>query len=147
MSFPLVVDVSVSAAWVLPDECNELADSVLRQVLSGEVQLLLPDIWQLETINVLRNAVIRKRVEVKEVWSALDFIDRLPITFAPGSAEERRVLMRHTLEYGLTPYDAAYFHLALTRRVQLLSADSDLLRLRNRFAWIRSLEDFCAPAA
>ena len=146
MKTPIVVDVSVSAAWVLPDERNDLAEAVLRRVLSEELHLILPDIWQLETINVLRNAVTRKRLDADEVGYALDIVDSLPITFAPCLAEDRRTLMRLTLEHGLTPYDAAYLHLAQTRRVDLLSADSDLLRLRARFPWIRALEDFCAPA-
>lgn len=144
MSVAIVVDVSVSAGWVLPDERNGLADRLLERVLAGELRLVAPETWYLETMNVLRNAVRRNRMTVDEVWPALDFADRLPLTIAPNAVEERRALMRHALEHGLTPYDAAYFHLAQTQRISLISADSDLLGLRGRFAWIRSLEDFCA---
>lgn len=146
MTTALVVDVCVSAAWMLPDERSTLADELLQRILAGEFRLVLPEIWQLESLNVLRNLLVRRRLTLDELELALDFLDQLPIEIVSTPSKDRRTLMRLAREHGLTPYDAAYFHVAQSHGLHLLTADQDLLRLREQFPWIKGLHEFGAPA-
>ena len=47
-----VLDCSVSAAWCFRDEKNSYVDSVLESFAEG-YHALVPQIWILETINLL----------------------------------------------------------------------------------------------
>ena len=55
-----VVDASVSAAWVLPDEATAFTAAALQATAAGEVWV--PVLWGLEMTNLLQSAQRRKRI-------------------------------------------------------------------------------------
>jgi predicted nucleic acid-binding protein len=95
-------------------------------------------------INALRTAVRRGRLKEPEAAAAALRLERLPVESVPTAAQGHGVILSAALEHGLTGYDAAFFALARAQGAQLVTNDDDLLRLRPRFPWILSLEDFCA---
>lgn len=143
----VVIDGSVTAAWVVLDETTALTVDLFERVQRHEISFLAPEMWHFEMLNVLRNSVLRGRMSEEEALHAVDTLTRIPVTIIPRTDADSEAILRHALRHKLTAYDATYFHLAQSRGVDLLTEDRDLLRLRSRFAWIRSLEDFCAPGA
>ena len=120
----IVVDVSVSAAWFLPDEASPLTEAALQATALGEVWV--PALWLLEIGNLLLSAQRRKRIsdskrrELVAAAAALRLrVDREPVAMLELDGLASR--------YQLSAYDAAYLELALRRGLPLATLDSALL--------------------
>jgi predicted nucleic acid-binding protein len=74
----LVVDASVTIAWLFGAERADLARRALRAVV--EEGAAVPSLWRLEVANALRNAVRRKRCDEGYAARCLERLSRLPIT-------------------------------------------------------------------
>jgi predicted nucleic acid-binding protein len=121
----LVLDASMTIAWLFDDERTDAAHAVmLRVAAEGAV---VPCLWRLEVANVLRNAVRRKRCDEAYVDRSLQRLGRLPVTADDETNEHAwsgtRALSR---QYGLTAYDAAYLELAIRKAKPLATCDAAL---------------------
>ncbi len=56
-----VVDASITAAWLLPDEASELSEALLSA--TARMNVWVPALWQLETCNLLLSARRRNRID------------------------------------------------------------------------------------
>ena len=120
----LVLDASVAAAWVLPDEENSVADAILHRVAAeGAVAPSL--IWH-ELRNIFLMAARRGRLPQDEIVPSLLRLRRLPIETVDVSASGDATLIGLASTYGLTAYDAAYLALAEDRDLPLATADRTL---------------------
>ena len=63
----LVVDASISGAWLLPDENSGKAAEVLAAALNGEVMVSVPDLWSYEIVHLLIAANRRGRIDLDQV--------------------------------------------------------------------------------
>ena len=119
-----VVDASVSAAWLLPDEATEQTEAMLLATATHEVWV--PSLWLLEVGNLLLGAQRRRRItadkrrELAAAASALRLrVDRQPVTIS--------ALDDIAAGHALTAYDAAYLELAMRRGLPLATLDDALL--------------------
>ena len=119
-----VVDASVSAAWLVPDEATPVTEAVLRATATHD--LWVPALWLLEVGNLLLRAQRRrritgaKRLELVAAASALRIrVDRESVSLIAIDA----LAARHQL----SAYDAAYLELALRRDLPLATLDDALL--------------------
>ena len=119
-----VVDASVSAAWLVPDEATPVTEAVLRATATHN--LWVPALWVLEVGNLLLRAQRRrritgaKRLELVAAASALRIrVDRESVSLIAIDA----LAARHQL----SAYDAAYLELALRRDLPLATLDDALL--------------------
>ena len=121
---PLVVDSSVTAAWILPDERTPAALKARSQVLLEGG--LVPAHWWYETRNTLLMAERRNRTTEALNALALSTLVQLPIvqTQPHDDAKIFAVARRHRLTF----YDAAYLELAAREKVALATFDSELAR-------------------
>jgi predicted nucleic acid-binding protein len=121
---PFVIDASMTASWVLPDEQSEIA--ILwkeRLTLGGAVA---PAIWWYEVRNLLLMAERRSRIDGKYVEIALGLLDNYPITIA--DRPEAGVVMQLARHHDLTIYDATYLELALRMEIPLATFDKALVK-------------------
>lgn len=119
----VVVDASVSAVWLLPDETDELSEALLSA--TSRIDVWVPALWQIEICNLLASAQRRRRItEVKrrELVSAAAGL-RLRVDREPVSMPELDALAG---TYGLSAYDAVYLELALRRMLPLATTDGRL---------------------
>ena len=122
----LVVDASVAAAWVLPDEDNAAADAILHRVAAeGGV---VPDLIWHELRNILLMAARRGRLVGSEIVPSLLRLRRLPLETTDSAAGGDAALIAIALSRDLTAYDAAYLLLAKERGLPLATADRALRR-------------------
>jgi predicted nucleic acid-binding protein len=119
---PFVVDASLLAAWLLPDEASAGSDALFARV--EKEGLLAPDLLRHEVRSVLVNAVRRKRVTPDHISWALRRLEQLPIRFA-GAGDDRDVIALAE-RHALTPYDAVYLWLAREESVPLATFDRRL---------------------
>jgi predicted nucleic acid-binding protein len=124
MSF--ILDASVAAAWVLPDEETSAADIILHRVAAEGAAA--PSLLWHELRNILLMAARRGRLSQEEVVPSLLRLRRLPIETVDVSASGDAALIRLASAYALSAYDAAYFALAEDRDLPLATADKALRR-------------------
>jgi len=123
-----VLDASVTAAWLLPDEHTEAARRAYARLRAAVVEAHAPDLWLWECGNIIANAVRRGRLSADDAlltWSVLDAVrTRVELQgFEPGQV---RACLALGLDHGLSIYDASYLWLAVSRRLPLLTHDERL---------------------
>jgi predicted nucleic acid-binding protein len=120
----LVLDYSVTLAWIYSDETTPAVQQVLD--LLTENGAWVPGLWKLEVANILEIGVRRGH--------SADFRDRtladlaqLPIRVDPETDRQAwSAIARLAARRRLTLYDAAYLELALRRSLPLATLDHDL---------------------
>ncbi len=121
----LVLDSSITLAWLFEDERTPAADEVLQRVVENGA--VAPSLWRLEVANGLQTAVRRGRIDpafrdasIADLQALMVAVD--PETHARALADTLGLAARH----GLTLYDAAYLELAQRRRLPLATLDREL---------------------
>jgi predicted nucleic acid-binding protein len=123
----LIVDASMTVAWLFSNERTETPQAVLRRVATDGA--LVPSLWRLEIANVLRNAVRRKRCDEGYATRCLQRLGRLQIIVDLDTDMQAWGRTRQlSIEHDLSVYDAAYLELAVRRRRPLASCDAALIK-------------------
>jgi predicted nucleic acid-binding protein len=119
-----VVDASVSAAWLLPNEATDETEAALQATTTLDVWV--PALWLLEMGNLLLSAQRRKRItsdkrrELAQAAAGLRIkVDREPVSIV--------ALDELAARHDLSAYDATYLELALRRRLPLATQDEALI--------------------
>ncbi|HEX4199582.1 MAG TPA: type II toxin-antitoxin system VapC family toxin [Caulobacteraceae bacterium] len=120
----VVLDGSVTLAWVYGDETTEAVSRVFDAIGDGA---WVPGLWRLEVANVLEMGVRRGRHDAGFRDSTLADLALLPIqidgeTDLHAWGATARLASRHRL----TLYDAAYLELARRREIPLATLDKEL---------------------
>ena len=118
---PFVIDASVAANWLLPDEEPEALDAWQR---IANDPALVPLHWWFEVRNILLTAERRQRIAERSTANILDRLSRLRI-MAAAQPEDHAVLAI-ARRRRLTFYDAAYLELAQRERIPIATLDLDL---------------------
>lgn len=125
MTAALVVDASVSAAWLLPEEATPYTEAVLQATAASNVWV--PALWQLEIGNLLLSAQRRRRItdsKRRELVAAAAGLRLLVDREAVPMIDLDSLAAAH----GLSAYDAAYLELARRRRLALATLDKPMLK-------------------
>jgi predicted nucleic acid-binding protein len=125
----LVVDASVAAAWLLPDEATPLTDAALDATATSDVWV--PALWLLEIGNLLLSAQRRRRI---------DDVKRRQLVLSASALRlrvDREAVAMTDLDalaalHRLTAYDATYLELAVRRRLALATLDIELAAAARR---------------
>lgn len=123
----LVLDCSVTLAWVYRDEITTAVSDVFDVVRKGGAWV--PDLWRLEVANALQTGIRRKRHSADFRDATLTDLSHLPIEVdAETSDRAWGATLQVAIQHQLTLYDAAYLELALRRDVPLATLDEDMRR-------------------
>lgn len=121
----LVLDSSVTLAWLYDDERSKPVESVFATIV--ETVAWVPAIWRLEVANALQQGVRRRRIDKTFRQEALDDLADFEITTDTDTGTfawtETLVLADR---FGLTPYDSCYLELAQRKRLPLATLDRKL---------------------
>lgn len=121
----LVLDSSVTLAWVYADEVTEPVRTVMDHV--GEEGAWVPGLWRQEVANVLETGVRRGRHDAAFRDACLADLAVLPISVDPETDRQAwGESLRLAEVHRLTLYDAAYLELAIRRGYPLASLDKEL---------------------
>ena len=135
-----VIDCSVSASWILKDEYKKSSEELLRSIILGEIELIQPDLWWYEMLNLLKSSVIRKRIKNEHIRKTLFFLKEIPMRCVSLSKLDDYLLLENAIKYNLTAYDSAYLTLAEIYGAKLFTFDKDLLTLKNKLRFIKQLK-------
>lgn len=118
----MIVDASLTLAWLLDDETDSRAEDALKRL--NEDEALVPQLWHLETRNGLLTANRRGRLTPDEVNDRLNALKGLPIRTddRPDFQVAFELAKLHTLSF----YDATYLELARRHDAELATFDEAL---------------------
>lgn len=119
---PFVVDASVVACWLMPDERHPIAGAAYARIAADSA--VVPALLWFELRNLLIVNERRGRLDSVKTAQALRLVRALPI--AIDTAVEEDALMRLARAHRLTVYDAAYLELAQRRGLPLATLDAAL---------------------
>jgi len=117
-----VLDASIAAAWLLPDEEHEHALTVQESLLTS--QAIVPPIWWFEICNLLIMCERRKRHTPAITQAILNALSDHPI-FIEDEIDPANLLHLSRL-HGLTVYDACYLEIAQRHAMPLATLDRKL---------------------
>ena len=129
----LVLDSSVTLAWIYGDETTETVRQIFHTV--AEDGAVVPSLWRLEVANSLTMAVRKRRIALDFRAAALADLALLDITTDQQTDSQA---WTETLKiadlFRLTVYDAAYLELARRRNLPLATLDQELRTAATAFA-------------
>lgn len=121
----LVLDSSITLAWVYGAETTEAVAAVFARVI--ESGAWVPALWRLEVANVLEMGVRKGRSDGAFRDGALADLALLPISLDPETdGQAWGATAKLAARHRLTLYDAAYLELARRRCLPLATLDRDL---------------------
>lgn len=123
-----VLDASVTAAWLLPDETSPLAEFVQDLLLDHEA--VVPSVWWFEVRNLLLVAERRGRITAHQTEQMLANLAKYPISIDRDTSD--RVLFDIARRQRLTAYDAGYVELALRLSLPLATLDKPMASAASR---------------
>ena len=121
----IVIDCSVTLAWLYDDERSAAIEDVMRSV--GEGGGVVPAIWRLEVANGLQQGVRQRRIDADFRDGALRDLSEINVATDPDTdtfAWTRTLALAD--RFRLTLYDACYLELAERRRMPIASLDQEL---------------------
>lgn len=142
MSNLVVLDCTVTVSWFMPDESSKFSQKILSDIINRKISMLAPSLWWFEILNVLKNAVRRKRINVETARKTLFLLKSIPMELIDPEKQGQSGILSLTLSENLSAYDATYLHLATSSGADLFTSDSDLLTLKKKFACIKHPEDY-----
>jgi predicted nucleic acid-binding protein len=121
----LVLDSSVTLAWLYSDELTEPVRLVFDRVTSSRAWV--PSLWRLEVANALHMAVRRGRIDGAFQDASLADLALLNIAADPDTDSFAwSTTLRLAQSHQLPVYDAAYLELAQRMALPLATLDQDL---------------------
>jgi predicted nucleic acid-binding protein len=121
----IVIDNSVTSAWVVTPQATPYSDAVLAAVRELRVVAHLPALWELEFGNLLRTFCLRGRFDGGTAQNLLANTLALGLTVVRETSAPSDLLAQ-ALRHGLTTCDATYLDLALRLQCPLATQDKNL---------------------
>lgn len=125
-----VIDTSVTLAWYFNESFSPSAREWQERLLADRVRLLTPTLHYCEFMNALRTRVVRGELPQELAHEILDIHLDAPLE---SIDPDRRSVMKASLEYGATAYDAVFIALALDCAVPMITAE------RTTTTWVTRL--------
>ena len=140
MAETFVLDCSVAAKWVLPEEDREPALALFDRYAAGEVTLIAPDIFLAEFASLVAKRHRRKEISAEQAREAFQLIAKC----APRLFDTQQRLGRAlevSLRYQLSLWDCCYLTLAIEKQCTVVTADKRLFRAtKGKLSFVRMLQ-------
>jgi len=124
-----VLDASVTAAWLLPDEATEQTRRLYAMIRRDQVEPQAPNLWQWECANILANGVRRGRIPTEAIeglWAVLEAV-RHRVELHELAPPQHKAALGIAMDAGLSACDAGYVWLARSLNLPLATFDKKLL--------------------
>jgi predicted nucleic acid-binding protein len=125
-----ILDASVTAAWLLPDQASDHTRRLYARIRRDEVDPQAPNLWQWDCANILANGVRRGRIpasSVEGLWNVLEAV-RHRVELHELAPPQHKAALAVALDAGLSARDAGYMWLARSLNLPLLTFDQRLVQ-------------------
>jgi predicted nucleic acid-binding protein len=132
-----VVECSVAARWLLPDEATGYTDAVLD--LLGEDDAIIPTLFLPGFANVFLKLSRQRKLTPRSALGAIQKFAALGLEVDRETPGPER-LFTLADQYNLSAYDATYLELALRRGIRLACWDGGLKAAAERAGLFLNIE-------
>lgn len=140
----IVVDASVAAKWVLPEEHSERALALVADA-AGIQTLTAPPLLPFEIANIFRRQMVREGLPLVDADRLMVGFLAFPVTLTMPADLSRRALVIAEAHRMPAAYDAHNVALAEFLGCELWTDDRRLLRqVGGTFAFVRWIGDYAA---
>lgn len=141
MSQSLVLDCSVSVPWFLRLEKTSDSEYLLRVILSKEFEMIVPDLWWYEAMNVVKSAIIRSKIIQDDAQLIFQFLRKIPKKVIEIGVSGQFGILKLAIDENLSVYDATYLFVAISTGSKLVTCDKDLLCLKDKYSFIINISE------
>ncbi len=141
-----VIDASVATRFVLSEDLNEEAKSLLEGFIEGEYNLLAPTLINYEVGNALRTATAKKEIGGEESEEAYEKFLRLKLDVDNIELEDFLGALTLSNRGNISIYDAAYIWLSKKMAAPLITADVKQGEAAAVETTVKHLRDWVHPA-
>jgi predicted nucleic acid-binding protein len=135
----MIVDANIILQAFFPDEVQPKAQTLIRDHVSGKVQLVAPTLLMYEVTNAVLQAVRRERVTDEDAKAILIAVEGLGIGTESVAWQQMLPLARR---FDRSAYDAAYLALAEARGEALITGDLRLYNaVHDHLDWVQWIGD------
>lgn len=140
MNRTIIIDASVAAKWLLPDENDPIANIIKKKFADREIEISVPTLIFYEINNLLKSAVLSKRISIN---NSIEFYDNfLSLNFTVHwSKELLKNALQKALDFNISAYDAAYVVLAESLQVPFYTSDAKLVK-QAKSPFVKLLADY-----
>ncbi|KKS12063.1 hypothetical protein A2617_04710 [Candidatus Daviesbacteria bacterium RIFOXYD1_FULL_41_10] len=140
MNKSIIIDASVVAKWLLPDEENLTANIIKKEFAKRDISISVPIFIFYEVNNLLKSAILSGRLDVKEAINLYEaFLDIDFIVYF--SKQLLKSTLKEAVDLNISSYDASYIALAECLQIPFFTADEKLVKkAANKL--VRSVEDY-----
>jgi len=122
-----VIDSSVALKWVLPEKDSDKAIRLRDDYRQGLHELIAPDWFILEVMNILGKSAARKIItSVEAIQHLADILRNAPVFFPSLPLADQTFQL--ALKDQRAVYDLLYLALAQQEKFDLVTADNALVR-------------------
>jgi predicted nucleic acid-binding protein len=136
----MIVDASVILSAFFPDEEQARAQDLIRDHVTGQIELVAPNLLLYEVTNAVVQARRRQRISDEQAEDILSSFERLGIALRPVDWQRMLPL---AIRFDRSAYDAAYLALAGATGQPLVTGD---LRMYNavheHLDWVQWVGDY-----
>jgi predicted nucleic acid-binding protein len=136
----LVVDASIGIKWFKEEnEKNvDLAIGLLRLQLENNIELIVPDLFFYEVMNIL---LLKTNFDLQDTQLSLDKLTKLNMNIIHPDKEVMFSALNISKSSNLTFYDSLYLSVAQHFSAVLVTDDSKILQNRGNYGFIKNLEE------
>jgi predicted nucleic acid-binding protein len=135
----MIVDASIILQAFFPDEVQPKAQALIRDHVSGRVQLGAPTLLMYEVTNAVLQAARRERVTDEDAKAILVAVEGLGIGIKPVDWQQMLPMARR---FDRSAYDAAYLALAKAQEESLVTGDLRLYNaVHDHLDWVQWIGD------
>jgi predicted nucleic acid-binding protein len=143
--FSCVLDTSVSTKQFILDPLTPKVNQLLDHLSSSETKIFVPDLFYIESTNVLWKYVKAGLYSINEVTRDLANLKRLPLQII-STTELMESAFLIASNYQISAYDASYVALSQKVNAPLLTLDKKLVNcLVNSPYYVEDFANFSIP--
>jgi predicted nucleic acid-binding protein len=137
----IVIDASIAIKWFKDEDEDyvDLALSIQGKKLTGEVEIIVPDLFFLEVLN----AFLKKpALSQKYISNIKEILLKMNMGIVYPDSEILGKTINIALKNNLTFYDALYIATAEVKDAILYTEDKKILSCRKVYGFIRHIKDY-----
>lgn len=122
-----VIDANMGVKWFSQEENFEKARALLNLHITGEILLVVPELFFYEVINALKY----KKTTEESIKKAIEELFNFQLEKIDLSEKISMMALEISLKYKLSIYDALYLALAELLDIHLITADKKILATKH----------------
>jgi len=115
MKMPIVIDASMAASWIIPDEYNPISQALLDDLMDEKYRPLSIPLFWYEFRNILVTNARKRRIDKNDLLIFLQDIRQIGIE--TKAMDNDALILQLAFEHNLSAYDAAYLALAVQEKL------------------------------